>query len=229
MRHPRINKYSYLYHVKHLILLLFLLAICACSPVYDAQSSIKPIRNVDKLQDLVDNINTPFVYYPSPNHYSVCHGHTCNKFAFISLSAQQWQSVTHLFSPVAKNAQQERQQIQLAIALLETLTGEQSNTNRDRAENYVSEGLDGQLDCIDEATNSTVYLRILYDAGLLNFHQQASRTSRGGLLSPHNTATIIDKDSGHRYAVDSWFGDNGEPPAIVPLPQWKKGWKPKRQ
>jgi hypothetical protein len=85
--------------------------------------------------------------------------------------------------------------------------------------------LNGQLDCIDEATNTTVYLRMLAEANMLIFHQQASRTSRGGLFSPHNTATIIEIESNTRYAVDSWFDNNGEPPAIIPLTLWKPDWK----
>jgi hypothetical protein len=201
----------------------YLLNACTSQPI---QEPITPIKNVGNLQELSENINKPFIYYPSPNNYSVCHGHTCSEFSFVQLSNMQWQAVKDLFSPTANNAQQEREQIKLAIALLERLTGEQSDTHKDQAENFTDNGLNGQLDCIDEATNSTVYLRMLDDAGLLNFHQQASRTSRGGFFSPHNTATIIEIESNSRYAVDSWFDDNGRPPAIVPLSQWKKGWKP---
>jgi len=191
-----------------------------------AEDPIKPIRNISDLQQLTENINRPFIYYPTPDNYSVCHGHTCSEFSFIHLSNMQWQAIESLFLPAANNAQQEREQIKLAIALLERLTGEQSDTHKDQAKNFTDNGLNGQLDCIDEATNSTVYLRMLFDAGLLHFHQQASRTSRGGLWAPHNTATIIETESDLRYAVDSWFDDNGKVPAIVPLSQWKKGWKP---
>jgi len=197
----------------------------ACTS-WSSEDPITPIKNIGNLQELSENNNRPFIYYPSPDNYSVCHGHTCSEFSFIQLSNIQWQEVEDLFSPTANNAQQEREQIKLAIALLEKFTGEQAGTHKDRAENFTDNGLNGQMDCIDEATNSTVYLRMLDDAGLLSFHQQASRTSRGGLFAPHNTATIVETDSSLRYAVDSWFNDNGEIPAIVPLSQWKKGWKP---
>ena len=43
---------------------------------------------------------------------------------------------------------------------------------------------------------------------------------------PHTTAVIEDIGTGTRYAVDSWFFDNGIPPAIVELSAWKKGWGP---
>jgi hypothetical protein len=106
------------------------------------------------------------------------------------------------------------------------MTGQQAGTYKDRAKNDITKGLDGQLDCIDEATNTTVYLPMLAEANVLIFHQQASRTSRGGLFSPHNTATITEIESNTRYAVDSWFDNNGKPPAIIPLTLWKSGWKP---
>jgi len=68
---------------------------------------------------------------------------------------------------------------------------------------------------------------MLSQFNLLMFHQQASRTSRDGLISLHNTVTIIDIESDKQYAVDSWFDDNGQPPAIIPLTLWKSCWKPK--
>jgi len=200
--------------------------IASCSAHNTALAPIKPILIIDNLQELSARINRPFIGLPTPNNYSICHHHTCSKIAYIHLSNAQWSTVEALFSPSPENAIQERKRIKLAIAALETMTGEQAGTDKDRAENYVAKGLNGQLDCIDEATNTTVYLRLLYEANLLIFHQQASRTSRGGLFSPHNTATITDITSQTRYAVDSWFGNNGEPPAIIPLTQWKAGWKP---
>jgi len=206
--------------------IISLIIVAGCSTNSTLLAPIKPIFIVDNIQELTASINRPFIEYPTPNNYSICHGYTCSKIAFIHLSKTQWSKVEALFSPPADNAQQERKQIKLAIALLETMTGQQAGTYKDRAKNDITKGLDGQLDCIDEATNTTVYVRMLAEANVLIFHQQASRTSRGGLFSPHNTATITEIESNTRYAVDSWFDNNGEPPAIIPLTLWKSGWKP---
>jgi len=43
---------------------------------------------------------------------------------------------------------------------------------------------------------------------------------------PHTTAVIQEKSNFEKYAVDSWYQDNGEDPFIVPLANWKAGWKP---
>lgn len=213
--------------MQKLVILLCIVLLTACASS-SAQRPIDPIRKIDDFKRLTDYVNTPFIGNPAPDNYSICHNNGCAKFAFISLVYRQWANVESLFVPTALNAEQEREQIKLAIALLETYSGEQSTTYKDRAENYLKEGIEGQLDCIDEATNTTIYLRMLANADLLRFHQQSSRTSRGGVFIPHNTATIIDTQSEQRYAVDSWFGDNGTSPYIVPLKAWKKGWKPEK-
>ena len=84
------------------------------------------------------------------------------------------------------------------------------------------------MDCVDEANNSTVYLSMLQNDGLLLWHRVGPRISRGlsRMLPPHFTATIVEDESGARFAVDSWFRDNGEPPYIVSLPDWRHGWTP---
>ena len=212
--------------MKALILIFCIYGLSACSAHVAPSSAIKPIRNINNLQHLNIAIDTPFIERPQLDKFSICHGNTCAKFAYISLSSPQWQNIEVLFQPEATSAKQERGQIKLAIALFETYSGEQAGTDKDKAKNDLSGGIHGQLDCIDEATNTTVYLRLLANAGLLKRHRQASRTSRGGLLSPHNTATIIDTESSTRYAVDSWFYENGVAPEILPLSKWKSGWKP---
>lgn len=206
--------------MKNIYLILLCCVLSSCTP-YPSET-IKPIQNPSHIQQN----KIPFIGLPTPDNYSICHGHTCNDFATINLTAKQWQSVESLFYPPANDAVQEREQIKYAIALLEMYSGEQAGTYNDQAKNEIVQSTKGQLDCIDEATNTTVYLRLLSDNKLLQFHQQASRTHRGGLFAPHNTATIIDIDSNIRYAVDSWFYANGEQPVIIPLPQWKDGWKP---
>tara|TARA_R110002050_G_scaffold57423_3_gene129089 strand:- start:226366 stop:227019 length:654 start_codon:yes stop_codon:yes gene_type:complete len=213
--------------MKQLIAITSLLVlIVGCSTNNTAVGPIKPIFIIDNIQELTTSITRPFIGFPTPDKYSICHGHTCSKTAIIHLSKAQWSTIEVLFSPPASTAQQEREQIKLAIALFETMTGKQAGTDKDRAENDTTNGLSGQLDCIDEATNTTVYLRMLAESDLLVFHQQGSRISRGGLFSPHNTATITDTKSNTRYAVDAWFNHNGAPPAIIPLALWKSGWKP---
>lgn len=169
-----------------------------------------------------------FIGFPTPEAFSVCHDLSCHSISNVSLSNQQWQNISDLFSPVADTPTMERQQIQRAVALLEKTVGQQVGTDSDNAKNILHGSRQGQLDCIDEATNTSVYLRLLESENILKWHITAPRTSRGPLSgqAPHNTASIVDITTDERYAVDAWFKANGKPPAIVKLTEWYQGWHP---
>lgn len=95
-------------------------------------------------------------------------------------------------------------------------------------------GGEGQMDCIDESINTTLYLTMLQKFGLMRLHRVEDRATRGWFLAgwPHTTAVIseiaMNRENGtyRLWAVDSWFLDNGEPPFILPLETWKAGWEP---
>jgi len=210
------------------LLFLVSLMISACSVKPYSEQAITPIRLASNLHETWDQSLHNFIGFPTPTAFSVCHDMSCHSISDASLSNTQWDDVSQLFTPSAENATVERQQIQHAIALLETLVGEQLGTHADNAKNRLDGSRSGQLDCIDEATNTSVYLRLLESENLLMWHKTAPRTSRGPLSgqAPHNTATITDITTGQRYAVDAWFKANGKPPAIVVLTDWYQGWRP---
>jgi hypothetical protein len=187
--------------------------------------AIAPLRNAHGWDEV---LQSQFIAHPTPGGFSVCYGHTCRHIARVGLRPEEWQTVTALFVPQADTAAGEREVIRAAIAMLERLVGVQTGTVNDRGGNFTALGQPGQLDCVDEAINTTVYLRLLQDAGLLRWHRVERPVSRGflELTAPHNTAVISELDSRARFAVDAWFLDNGTPPYIVPLAQWRSGWKP---
>ena len=85
-------------------------------------------------------------------------------------------------------------------------------------------GQPGQLDCISESRNTTTYLRLLEAEGLLQWHTVEERQVRHPLIfNVHWSAVIRERTSGERFAVDSWFLDNGKPPFIQPLEDWLSG------
>jgi hypothetical protein len=111
---------------------------------------------------------------------------------------------------------------------MEQLVGEKTGTSGDRGGNLAGFGQQGQMDCIDESNNTMTYLKLLQQDGLLRHHVVQGRATRFGLSAgmPHTTAVILDVATEQRYAVDSWFFDNGEPPVIMLLDDWKSGWRP---
>lgn len=165
---------------------------------------------------------------PAPERFSVCSGHTCSKVTQVSLPPAQWQQVRDQFSPAAESAADERSDIARAIALMERLVGPLAGTANDKGRNFQGVGTEGQMDCIDESTNTTNYLTMLVRQRLVTRHSVQDRATRGFFIFgwPHTTAVIRDNVTGEQYAVDSWFLDNGEPPFMLPLQVWRDGWEP---
>lgn len=165
---------------------------------------------------------------PTVERFSVCLNHSCKTVVTQALSPEEWQRASAPLQPVAPTAAAERHAIGQALAIMEQIVGNHTGTREDKGGNLRGFGRPGQLDCIDESTNATTYLYLFASAGLLRHHTLESRSTRFGLFvgMPHTTAVIREVDSGRRYAVDSWFFDNGEPPAIVELSEWRAGWRP---
>jgi len=160
---------------------------------------------------------------PAPQPFYSCTDYHCDEGKTVSLSTQQWSQVQVLFAS-ARSPAEERQQIRKAIALLEFQVGGITGTSRDLAKNAAGAGQPGQLDCISESKNTTTYLQLLNNAGLLQWHTVEERELRHPwILDLHWAAIIRDKSTDQRYAVDSWFLDNGQPPYIQPLDQWLSG------
>ncbi|WP_078485405.1 hypothetical protein [Solemya velum gill symbiont] len=172
----------------------------------------------------------PQIDDPDPSRFSVCYGNTCHTVEHVSLSPQQWEAVREFFLPLAETPEQERSQIANAIAYLEVEVGKQINSLGDRGGNLKGFGSSSnQLDCVDESTNSTSYMRMMEKDGLFQFHRVDKKRQHGFLIIggwPHSTAAIQETGSGKRWAVDSWFHDNGTKPDIVTMKKWKAGWRP---
>lgn len=173
-------------------------------------------------------VRDDIIVNPVPASFSVCHGHSCSAVSTVSLDDGQWSSIVRLFAAPAANPRQERGQIADAIALFETLVGQLTGTAGDKPRNGYDRDWESQMDCIDESTNTTSYLKILAHEGLLKWHAVEDRVTRSTffLFFPHTTAVVRDLQAGRLWAVDSWFYANGERPAIVPLDEWKRGWEP---
>lgn len=160
----------------------------------------------------------------TPPPFPVCTDFHCDRTVTTVLGDGQWQQVRTLFSMPAATPAQERTFIRGAVALLEELTGQSTGNWRDRSRNYLLDGHRNQLDCIAESRNTDTFLRLLEHAGLLRWYSVDERVMRRRwLVSEHWTAVIREHDSGSEFAVDSWHRDNGEPPCIQPLAEWRTG------
>lgn len=175
-----------------------------------------------------DDIQRIYRQTPSLDQFEVCQNGGCAKLNSLNLTSTDWQPIEALFSQPLQNAQQERDKLAKAIGMLEEIVGQRTGTSEDRAGTFDNSAYTGQQDCNDEAINTTTYMRLLQQAGHLVLHTIEDMRTRNFFFSgwPHTTAVIREIKTGERFAVDSWFYDNGHPAVIVPFKVWKANYQP---
>lgn len=165
---------------------------------------------------------------PSSGRVTVCHGYDCTYRSPVVFMAGEWRGVRERFRPAPADAEAERRAIAASVALIEEIVGRRIGTASDKGGlAYIAAGDPTQQDCIDESTNTTAYLMLLEQDGLLRHHRVAEPASRGVFLDfrwYHQTAVIVERGSGREYVVDSWFDDNGAPPVITTLGHWRTSY-----
>lgn len=161
-------------------------------------------------------------------HLAVCYNFGCKVQGTAILTENDLDLLRGIFEHL-KSAEEERGSIRRAIAMMEQMVGRQLPSGNDVGGNY-KEGMAeiGQMDCIDESTNTTTYLTFLQHQGLLQWHVVEKRAYRAPfILDQHWAAQIRERQSGQHYVVDSWFNDNGKPPLIQTLEAWLTKRPPK--
>lgn len=163
---------------------------------------------------------------PTSSNFETCRAYGCQKIDSIELTKIQWKQIDTAFRVKARSARAERKQIAQAISSFEQIVGNINGTSEDIWGTFQKTG-HKQQDCVDESTNTSIYLRVLEARGHIKFHTIEIPQSRVPFMKwPHQTAVIMEKESGQKYAVDSWFHNNGQQPEIIELETWKTGWKP---
>ena len=194
---------------------MFFLAACNVNPHYDSLETYfhtKKITNIS-LQSL-------------PH----CHGYGCKFKQEISLSQSEWNKIKKPLKWKSKSAKTERKNLAKSLKKFEEIVGKKAGTDVDVADTFKKLG-DFQLDCADESTNNSLYIKILQDHGLLKHHTVETPEIRGisgGAFWLHETAIIKETKTNKKFAVDSWWKDHGNEPYIIPLEEWKNGWKPEK-
>lgn len=171
---------------------------------------------------------------PSAENFIHCYNYGCSKRVELALPQTTIKKLNNLFSPPSNSKELERTRIGNAIQIFEEDVGALAQTQHDVGGTfklYQRSNVQGrQQDCIDESTNTTIYLTLLEQLDLLKFYEPAFTANRqpffGGSAWWHQTAAIKDRETDERFAVDSWFKDNGHPAYVVPYKKWKNGWRP---
>jgi hypothetical protein len=158
---------------------------------------------------------------PAGSRVYVCHGYGCRIVTPVVLSTAE---IGQIAAPLgtAQDAAAERAALVSAVQSFEQIVGARIGTAGDLPRTQIGDARSDQMDCIDEATNTTSLLRLLATYGALRHHGVAKPAARGFFLDgryPHATA-VIAEPGGAKWAVDSWPRANGEPPVVQPLAKW---------
>ncbi len=182
---------------------------------------------------------------PAPKGASVhvCHAYGCRMRTRFTFTAKDIADLGALMKSTRgrepDTSEQERRAVAYAIGWMETRVGIAIGTKDDRAGmDFSGSGDPTQQDCVDEATNTTSYLSVLANAGLIRHHSVGTPFAKENYLRgiagwTHWTAVLVEKSvagdakknvaavaGGQRWAVDSWIYANGENPAIVKAEDW---------
>jgi hypothetical protein len=172
----------------------------------------------------------PFLILVAPvlaeERVEVCYNWDCAAQTEVVFDDYQWLEVTRLIG-LANNPAGERALVAQSLGRLYHWAGEQTPIHNDRAGNRVDEDAEGRMDCIDHSTTTTRFLKRLEASGALHWHRvlEPERRTRF-IVVQHFAAVIEEQDNGERFAVDSWFVDNGQPAVVLPLAAWMEGEGP---
>ncbi len=169
--------------------------------------------------------------FGTPQQFQICHGFGCTERTDVTLTAPEWRAVLQPFAVHAENAEQERTQIAQTVGRMEKMVQHKTGMNTDGPEATTFERDQDQMDCIDEAINTTRTLRFIENTGLLKWNQVVDPVHRGYFVDamwPHNSGAVQDKKTGEKYVIDSYYSATGEPAHIIPLETWINNWSPQR-
>lgn len=157
-----------------------------------------------------------------PKVIQVCHGFGCTFRSRLTLTATDGARFRSIMRAGAASPRAERAAISRAVQYFERRTRDATGfTDRPKADFGKPER--GQMDCIDEATNTRALLVYLSERGMLKHHKVGRNVTRGFLFDgryPHWTAIVSDP-AGKRWVVDSWYAPMGGAPDIFPYEEWK--------
>lgn len=173
---------------------------------------------------------------------AVCFNYGCQTQREIRIDEVHLDAMTRALKG-ANSAEGERRRLARVIGALYALASEQTPIGSDRGGNDADDSAWGRMDCIDHSTTTTRFLKLLEARGDLRWHRVLEPARRLRFwVAQHFSAVIealpeaalpdraeTDRPSDapdRRYAVDSWFVDNGKPAVILPLEDWLEGKDP---
>lgn len=159
----------------------------------------------------------------TPKVIQVCHGYGCHFRTKLALGPADGKHFSAIMKAGAGSPKAERAALSKAVQYFEERSTQVIGVRDLPQAKFGAARIKGQMDCVDEATNTRALLVYLFERGMLKHHKVGRNVSRGHFIDgryPHWTAIIVDPE-GVRWVVDSWYAPGGGAPDIFPYDQWK--------
>lgn len=154
----------------------------------------------------------------------ICHGFDCYYKTKLPVSGADGKRYASLMASGSASPEAERRAVATAIQYFEEKSAAQLGHRDTPMSQFANARRKGEMDCIDEGTNSDSLLRYLAARGLVRHHKVGAIVSRGFILDgqfPH-VAARLRENGGADWVVDSWPVAVGTAPVIMPLDRWRK-------
>lgn len=163
----------------------------------------------------------------------ICFNWSCARTQTMTFTADEISGVIKQMTVCSGAAKRDRlQRLRIAMWQMELLAQKyQPMLANDQSVNSQEVGAEGRMDCVDNAANTTTFLRILEDLDALpGWTVKTPRVRMStSITRAHWTAVVVDQATEELWSVDSWYRVNGHLPFVVPLEDWlheSLGWEP---
>jgi hypothetical protein len=159
----------------------------------------------------------------------VCFNWSCKSRQRITMTAADMAEVSKQMALCPGNSLHDRlQRLRIGIWQMEVLAEKyQPLFANDEAVNDRDQTLNGRMDCVDNASNTTSYLNVLHELGLLpGWSMEEPRIRHRFSELVHWTAVVTDSRDAGSWSVDAWLRPNGHLPFVMPLKDWKSDRTP---
>ena len=139
---------------------------------------------------------------PQGNRVTICHAYTCKVQTPYTFSRADIAEISAIMAKVKRNDSpfEERRGVAYAIAKMETDVGRKLGIKDKAGMQFTASGDASQMDCVDEATNTTSYLLVLKANGLIKHHTVEGTMSKEnfgqGLGQAQSGAVLAALDGG---------------------------------
>lgn len=154
----------------------------------------------------------------------ICHGTQCTYRTKLHLTGKDTRRLASIMARGKGSAEAERRAVASAIVYFEQRSAATLGRRDTPFSQFKNSRVKGEMDCIDESTNSHGLLSYLERNGLLRHHTVRRNLSRGFIVDnqfPHAAAALRDR-KGTVWAVDSWPVPVGAAPQIMTVSQWRR-------